>query len=281
MLRPFVYRKYLDYTAFAGLRDMKALIDAEVARKDLANNLKLGPGGIREIEFIVQLAQMIRGGREPSMRVRGLLPALSACQERGHIDAKRAGMLREAYVLLRRVENHVQMLRDAQTHDIPETELGRERLALSLDYPDWEALEAALARQRAIVSEEFAAVLMPQGGRTASAPAADKELWRLACDESLDAGVLEASGFEPGAELADVLLKLPQASQVRAMSTAFARTARSTDAAAFQRGPRYRCAGIESAAAQSPDAGGGTAFVVSRLARGAAGCTPPPGPPVR
>ena len=85
LLRPFVYRKYLDYTAFAGLREMKALIDAEVARKDLADNLKLGPGGIREIEFIVQLTQLIRGGREPSLRVRGLLPALTACEARGHI----------------------------------------------------------------------------------------------------------------------------------------------------------------------------------------------------
>jgi len=218
LLRPFVYRKYLDYTAFAGLREMKALIDAEVARKDLADNLKLGPGGIREIEFVVQLVQLIRGGREPSLRVRGLLPALTACETRGHIPATRARMLREAYVLLRRVENRVQMLRDAQTHDIPADALSRERLALSLDYPDWDALNRALAAHRAIVSEEFAAVLMPQGGQAASVPAADVQLWQLACDETLDAGTLEASGFVPGGELADALLKLPQASQVRAMS---------------------------------------------------------------
>ncbi|GGY34884.1 glutamate-ammonia-ligase adenylyltransferase [Rhodanobacter panaciterrae] len=218
LLRPFVYRKYLDYTAFAGLREMKALIDAEVARKDLADNLKLGPGGIREIEFIVQLTQLIRGGREPSLRVRGLLPALTACEARGHIAAARARMLREAYVLLRRVENRVQMLRDAQTHDIPDDALSRERIALSLDYPDWDTLDTALAKHRAIVSEEFAAVLMPQGGRAASVPAADMVLWQRACDESLDAAVLEASGFVPGAELADALLKLPQAAPVRAMS---------------------------------------------------------------
>jgi glutamate-ammonia-ligase adenylyltransferase len=218
LLRPFVYRKYLDYTAFAGLREMKALIDAEVARKDLADNLKLGPGGIREIEFIVQLTQLIRGGREPSLRVRGLLPALTACEARGHIGASRARMLREAYVLLRRVENRVQMLRDAQTHDIPDDALSRERIALSLEYPDWKTLNAALAKHRAIVSEEFAAVLMPQGGRAASVPAADMVLWHQACAGSLDAAVLEASGFVPGAELADALLKLPQAAPVRAMS---------------------------------------------------------------
>jgi len=218
LLRPFVYRKYLDYTAFAGLREMKALIDAEVARKELEDNLKLGPGGIREIEFIVQLTQLIRGGREPSLRVRGLLPALTACEARGHISLARARRLREAYVLLRRVENRVQMLRDAQTHDIPADALSRERLALGLDYPDWASLEVALAEQRDLVREEFAAVLMPQGGRAARVPAADKALWQSACDGSLDAATLEASGFVPADELADTLLKLPQAASVRAMS---------------------------------------------------------------
>ncbi|ODV13216.1 MAG: glutamine-synthetase adenylyltransferase [Rhodanobacter sp. SCN 68-63] len=188
LLRPFVYRKYLDYTAFAGLREMKALIDAEVARKDLADNLKLGPGGIREIEFIVQLTQLIRGGREPSLRVRGLLPALTACEARGHIPAARARALREAYGCLRRVENRVQMLRDAQTHDM------------------------------AVVSEEFAAVLMPQGGRAAAVPVADTALWQAACAGTLEAAELEASGFVPGGAAADALLKLPQAANVRAMS---------------------------------------------------------------
>jgi [glutamine synthetase] adenylyltransferase / [glutamine synthetase]-adenylyl-L-tyrosine phosphorylase len=218
MLRPFVYRKYLDYTAFAGLREMKALIDAEVARKDLADNLKLGPGGIREIEFIVQLVQLIRGGREPSLRVRGLLPALTACEARGHIPASRARALREAYVFLRRLENRVQMLRDAQTHDLPDDALSRERLALSLDYPAWEPLADELAKHREIVATEFAAVLMPEGGSRASVPAADAVLWQRACDESLDATILEASGFVPGAEAVDALLKLSQAGQLRAMS---------------------------------------------------------------
>lgn len=218
MLRPFVYRKYLDYTAFAGLREMKALIDAEVARKDLADNLKLGPGGIREIEFVVQLVQLIRGGREPSLRVRGLLPALTACEARGHIPASRARALRQAYVFLRRLENRVQMMRDAQTHDLPEDALTRERLALALDYPAWEPLAEELAKHRDIVANEFEAMLMPEGGAKASVPAADAVLWQRACSESLDAFVMEASGFVPGAEAADALLKLPQASQVRAMS---------------------------------------------------------------
>lgn len=220
LLRPFVYRRYLDYTAFAGLREMKALIDAEVARKDLADNLKLGPGGIREIEFIVQLTQLIRGGREPSLRVRGLLPALAACEARGHIPASRARALRDAYVCLRRAENRVQMLRDAQTHDVPDDPLCRERIARGLGHPDWPAMAAELVRHRAVVSEEFAAVLMPQGGRAASVPLADTALWQAACAATLKADVLEASGFVPGDAAVDALRKLPQASSVRAMSPA-------------------------------------------------------------
>src|SRR6201991_4584696 len=217
-LRPFVYRKYLDYTAFAGLREMKSLIDAEVARKDLADNLKLGPGGIREIEFIVQLTQLIRGGREPSLRVRGLLPALTACEARGHIAAVRAKALREAYVVLRRVENRVQMLRDAQTHDIPEDDLSRERIARGLGHEHWQELEQVLAYHRSIVSEEFAAVLMPQGGRAASAPVEDVALWRRACAGDVDAAAAEGAGFVPGIDVADALMKLPQAAAVRAMA---------------------------------------------------------------
>jgi glutamate-ammonia-ligase adenylyltransferase len=218
MLRPFVYRRYLDYTAFAGLREMKALIDAEVARKDLAGNLKLGPGGIREIEFVVQLTQMIRGGRDPALRVRGLLPALRACEARGYIPTARAKLLRAAYLFLRRVENRVQMLRDAQTHDIPDDELSRERLALGLDYPSWDALAVELAGHRAAVSAEFAAVLVPDAGQTATAPVADIELWTAARDGSLSAATLEASGFTAGADAAEQLTKLPQAAAVRSMS---------------------------------------------------------------
>ncbi|QDE38211.1 bifunctional [glutamate--ammonia ligase]-adenylyl-L-tyrosine phosphorylase/[glutamate--ammonia-ligase] adenylyltransferase [Luteibacter pinisoli] len=218
MLRPFVYRRYLDYTAFAGLREMKALIDAEVARKDLAGNLKLGPGGIREIEFVVQLTQMIRGGRDPALRVRGLLPALRACESRGYIPKARARLLREAYVFLRRLENRVQMLRDAQTHDIPDDALSRERLALGLGYASWDALSVDLARHRTEVSAEFAAVLVPQAGQTATAPVAESELWQAARDETLTAAMMEASGFVPGIEAADALGKLPRAGSVRSMS---------------------------------------------------------------
>jgi len=197
-LRPFVYRRYHDYTAFAGLREMKALIDAEVARKDLAQHLKLGPGGIREIEFVVQLLQLIRGGREPGLREPGLLPALAACEHLGALHAASARRLREAYRFLRRVENRVQMLRDEQTHELPADALSRERLAVTLGYTDWPALAAAVAQVRASVSEEFAALLAPvtptrDAAADNDAPA--RAYWQGLDDGSSEAKALAALGF--------------------------------------------------------------------------------------
>ncbi|HEX3894820.1 MAG TPA: bifunctional [glutamate--ammonia ligase]-adenylyl-L-tyrosine phosphorylase/[glutamate--ammonia-ligase] adenylyltransferase [Rudaea sp.] len=197
-LRPFVYRRYLDYTAFSGLREMKKLIDSEVARKDLSQHLKLGPGGIREIEFIVQLLQLIRGGREPSLRETGLLSALTACEHLGALSSASAKTLREAYLFLRRIENRVQMLRDEQTHDLPNEPFDRERMAAGLGYAGWPQLYADIAKTRNAVGEEFASVLAPVQPRVddiaETAPTTD--FWqRLVAGES-SPGQLQALGFE-------------------------------------------------------------------------------------
>lgn len=199
-LRPFVYRRYFDYTALAGLRDMKALIDSEVARRDLADHLKLGAGGIREIEFIVQLQQLIRGGRDASLRARGLLPALSACAVRGYISQARVRELREAYLFLRQLENRVQMFADRQAHVLPTEPLQRERLARSLELPDWPALVDALDRHRAKVIAIFADVLRPdhaadQGGGDTAATGEGARLWQRAREDRLDNAMLKAAGF--------------------------------------------------------------------------------------
>ncbi|MGH8211756.1 MAG: bifunctional [glutamate--ammonia ligase]-adenylyl-L-tyrosine phosphorylase/[glutamate--ammonia-ligase] adenylyltransferase [Rhodanobacteraceae bacterium] len=207
LLRPFVYRRYFDYTALEGLREMKGLIDAEVARRDLADHLKLGPGGIREIEFIVQLQQLIRGGRDPALRVPGLLPALDACARRGYLPAGRVRALREAYLFLRRLENRVQMFADQQTHALPEDPLARARLTAALDFVDWDALQAALDAHRANVSEAFAAVLLPRAGDHAQAGSSEigESLWRATRAQKLDAGVLQQAGFDADDALAATL----------------------------------------------------------------------------
>ncbi|HEY0181051.1 MAG TPA: bifunctional [glutamate--ammonia ligase]-adenylyl-L-tyrosine phosphorylase/[glutamate--ammonia-ligase] adenylyltransferase [Dokdonella sp.] len=219
-LRPFVFRRYLDYGAFAGLREMKALIDAEVARKDLADDLKLGHGGIREIEFVVQLVQLIRGGREPTLRARGLLPALAACEQLGFVPAARAQTLRAAYLFLRRLENRVQMFADQQTHAIPADAQTRARIALALGCADWDALARALARHRAAVAEEFGTLMAFDARSEAEQHTAPWiEHWRaLAAGAAVDLGALAAAGFDPPAEVAAELEALLGSAALRNMS---------------------------------------------------------------
>ena len=210
ILRPFVYRRYFDYTALAGLRDMKALIDAEVARRDLADDLKLGAGGIREIEFTVQLQQMIRGGRDASLRARGLLPALEACAARGYFSQRHARELREAYLFLRRLENRVQMFADRQTHVVPDAPDQRERVALGSGYAGWRGLLTELNRRRGQVTAIFSDVLQPEGdGERASgigeAAGDGARLWRRVRDGSLAAAMLTSAGFAPAESCQDAL----------------------------------------------------------------------------
>lgn len=216
-LRPFVYRRYLDYTALDGLRTMKAAIVAEMQRRDMAEDLKRGPGGIREIEFLVQSLQLIRGGREPALRGRSLLPALQALVAAGQIAPDHGQALAEAYRFLRRLENRVQMLRDAQTHALPEGGEDRLRLALGLGYAGWQPLHAELARWRAQVSAEFDALLVPR--RNEAAPDALEHYWR-ALPHGGDAVVLGAAGF-PDTEGADAALRdFARSAGVRALSDA-------------------------------------------------------------
>ena len=146
VLRPFVYRRYLDYGVFSSLREMKALIEAEVAKKEFRGNLKLGPGGIREIEFIVQALQLVRGGTVAPLREREILKALPALVQAGCLPERDAAELTTAYRFLRLAENRIQALYDRQTHDLPADPADQQRLALAMGFPDWAAFLAALQR---------------------------------------------------------------------------------------------------------------------------------------
>lgn len=173
-LAPFVYRRYLDYGALEAIRQMKALIEREVARKGLERHIKLGPGGIREIEFIVQALQLIRGGREPPLRVRPCLEALARLTKAGHLPEPVYAQLREAYVFLRRTEHRLQEAYDQQTHLLPTDERECARLAFAMGYPDWPAYEQALARVRRQVEDHFEA-LFASPARARSAESATEE----------------------------------------------------------------------------------------------------------
>ncbi|MDU7869220.1 MAG: bifunctional [glutamate--ammonia ligase]-adenylyl-L-tyrosine phosphorylase/[glutamate--ammonia-ligase] adenylyltransferase, partial [Pantoea sp.] len=155
MLRPFVYRRYIDFSVIQSLRNMKGMISREVRRRGLKNNIKLGAGGIRETEFIVQVFQLIRGGRERSLQLRALLPTLEAIKALALLPAEQVDALRGAYLFLRRLENLLQSLGDEQTQTLPEDELHRARLAWAMGNADWPALMAALESQMAAVRAIF------------------------------------------------------------------------------------------------------------------------------
>ncbi|PVZ85152.1 bifunctional [glutamate--ammonia ligase]-adenylyl-L-tyrosine phosphorylase/[glutamate--ammonia-ligase] adenylyltransferase [Serratia sp. S1B] len=140
LLRPFVFRRYIDFSVIQSLRNMKSMIAREVRRRGLKDNIKLGAGGIREIEFITQVFQLIRGGREPDLQGCSLLPTLQAVGELGLLAAQQVASLSESYLLLRRLENLLQAIGDQQTQTLPQDELDQARLAWGMEQPDWQAL---------------------------------------------------------------------------------------------------------------------------------------------
>lgn len=140
MLRPFVYRRYIDFSVIDSLRRMKAMIAQEVRRKQLNNNIKLGAGGIREVEFIVQVFQLIRGGRVVDLQHRNLLTVLPLLVKNGEIQQQSAQVLTDSYRFLRRVENIIQALHDQQTQTLPDCEIDQQRLVTILadkNCPNW------------------------------------------------------------------------------------------------------------------------------------------------
>ena len=155
LLNAFVYRRYLDYGAFEELRSLKSQISQELKRKDRCDNIKLGPGGIREVEFIGQAFQLIRGGKEKTLQTRGILDVLQHLSDLKLIATHDAEQLILSYCFLRRVENHIQQYQDRQTHDLPSTPALQQILAYSLDYPDWDSFKKQLDKIRVQVQSVF------------------------------------------------------------------------------------------------------------------------------
>jgi len=200
VVRPFIYRKYLDFGAFAAMRDLHAQIRAEVARRDLADHIKLGPGGIREIEFIAQAFQLIRGGRETQLQVRPTLRVLDLLAERGVIPADSAVQLADSYVYLRRLEHRLQYLDDAQTHTLPSDDADRELVAAAMGFAGWNAFTTALDAHRERVSQQFEQIFSTQE----TPQHALAHLWQHERPEA-ESGIeqrIQALGFRSPADLA-------------------------------------------------------------------------------
>lgn len=223
-LRAFTYRKYIDYGVIQSLRDMKAMINREVARKGIEDDIKRGAGGIREIEFIVQSFQLIRGGRDQRFQNPRLRDTLELLGSQGALPAEVAADLWRAYEFLRNLEHVLQAWRDQQIQQLPAAAEDRSRVAAMLGFADWQAFAVELDRHRQRVRAVFAEVVADSGaGQEATAPDSHAlEAWQaIDVDDAGAATALTALGYgsESGA-VRDLLLRVRASSGVRAMPAA-------------------------------------------------------------
>jgi glutamate-ammonia-ligase adenylyltransferase len=215
ILTPFVYRRYLDYGVFDALRKMKRLVSKEVARKDMRNNIKLGPGGIREIEFIAQVFQLVRGGPEPKLRTESLLTALPLLGAHRHLTETAVATLLAAYRHLRTVENRLQALEDRQTHDLPADAEHQARLACALHAADWPALCAEIDRVRSGVEAEFKHVAWDV--REAPSEVGELETWRSTWEAGTLAEALRETALGGDPDVARLLTEFRRSGLYRRM----------------------------------------------------------------
>ncbi|AFL72791.1 bifunctional [glutamate--ammonia ligase]-adenylyl-L-tyrosine phosphorylase/[glutamate--ammonia-ligase] adenylyltransferase [Thiocystis violascens] len=195
MLRPFVYRRYLDFGAFESLRDLKRMIAKELYRRGMEANIKLGPGGIREIEFIGQAFQLVRGGRDPDLQVRPIRQVLACLADKRLMPADAIAQLDAAYVFLRLVENRLQAYRDQQTHKLPEDAAGQWRLARSMGFADWPSFAPVLEAHRRLVQQQFDHVFAAPDTHEEPGESSLNGLWTGTHEALHDLELLEQAGF--------------------------------------------------------------------------------------
>jgi glutamate-ammonia-ligase adenylyltransferase len=206
MLRPFVFRRYIDFSAIQSLRRMKSMINSEVRRRGLSNNIKLGAGGIREIEFIAQVFQLIRGGREPSLRGRGLLKTLDAIKQLSLLPDDDVDTLQSSYVFLRRVENLLQAINDSQTQTLPDSELDQQRLAFALHFEGWQQLLEEIERVMISVDLIFQQLIGEEEQEDDSKVSPHfQELWAMAREKEVSVTILEELVGDNAESLSDQL----------------------------------------------------------------------------
>ena len=208
MLRPFVFRRYIDFSAIQSLRRMKSMISSEVRRRGLVNNIKLGAGGIREIEFIAQVFQLIRGGREPGLRHRSLLLTLDAIEELDLLEDGGTQHLRDAYKFLRRLENLLQAMADKQTQTLPESSVEQLQLATAMGYHDWQGLLADVHTHMDAVHQVFNGLIGDDEEESSDIAKHFHELWDMAEKQDVMEHVLsEDIGAEEPQVMANTIIQ--------------------------------------------------------------------------
>ncbi len=222
-LKPFVFRRYLDFGVFDALREMKLKISLEVSRKSMAGNIKLGPGGIREIEFFGQIFQLTRGGVNPELQNRSILKVLGLLVEKQIISPQVHEHLLQAYYFLRRTEHRLQEFSDQQTHQIPTDSEGCQRLGAAMGFSDGAAFIQELSRQMARVHKHFNTLLetpqsSPIAGSDTPVESVLNGVWLAPSDREQDRRTLQNLGFQHPDTVLDLLGNLRVDSATRALS---------------------------------------------------------------
>ena len=218
-LRPFVYRRYIDFGTLQSLRSLKVVMEQEVARKGMEHSVKHGPGGIREVEFTAQAFQMVRGGRTPSLRYRRLLTVLAQLGKLNLLPAHAVESLSSAYQFLRTAEHRLQQVGDRQEHMLPQDEEGRLRIAAGMGYPSWDAFAERLDRHRSNVDEQFSHVFGEERETDVVEGDPLATLFDTSTDEARGVSLLESAGFDDPREAWSIVaryrdtinLKIPDA----------------------------------------------------------------------
>jgi glutamate-ammonia-ligase adenylyltransferase len=209
-LRPFVYRRYVDFGVIESLREMKGMIEREVLRRGHDDNIKTGAGGIREIEFILQALQLIRGGQEKALRDTSTLRVMDAVASLGLLPGGAVPALRESYAFLRDVEHRIQALKDKQTQILPADQASRERVARMMGFADWATFLPALDDVRARVRAHFRAFIADEEQSEVSRklPLAAVDAWQGEAEPVAVEAALASLGFTATSEPARLILQL-------------------------------------------------------------------------
>jgi len=217
LIKPFVYRRYLDYGAFEELRSLKVQITQELQRKDRMDNVKLGPGGIREIEFIGQAFQLIRGGQDSDLQNRRIQVILKQLGEKDLLLPKDTEQLLTSYQFLRRVENHIQEFQNKQAHDLPKTARDQAILAFSMGYENWDSFSAELSRVRKQVHEVFVQVFSMDEDQAEVSTSA--KVWTEHADEEITINRLNELGYEQTTDVLNLLNSFKGSSAIKRLTT--------------------------------------------------------------
>jgi len=228
-VRPFVYRRYLDFGVFESLREMKQLIEKQIARKELTDHVKLGQGGIREIEFIAQSLQLIRGGQDRRLQGTRLLEVLPQLSRSKLLRPQVVQELDAAYRFLRKLENRLQMIADAQTHTLPTDPVTQTKLSRAMGEVDWSSLRQAYALHSGHVQRAFNALVFAPAAseaeivgktKTQGGAAGMSVLWDETVGAEVLAALLAEADFAQAREVAQLLVDFRSSSPVRRLDAA-------------------------------------------------------------